>query len=41
MKPKLILLGLLPLLLTGCGFVFSKGPPDRSRTDGLIYMHRE
>jgi len=27
MKPKLILLGLWPLLLTGCGFVFSKGPP--------------
>jgi len=27
MKPRLILLGLLPLLVTGCGFVFSKGPP--------------
>ncbi len=27
MKPKLILLGLLSLLQTGCGFVFSKGPP--------------
>ncbi len=26
-KPKLILLALLPPLLTGCGFVFTKGPP--------------
>ena len=27
MKPTLVLLGLLPLLLPGCGFVFSQGPP--------------
>lgn len=27
MKPRLIVLGLLSLLQTGCGFVFSKGPP--------------
>jgi hypothetical protein len=27
MKAKLILLGLLSLPLTGCGFLFSKGPP--------------
>lgn len=27
MKPKLGLLGLLPLLLPDCGFVFSQGPP--------------
>src|SRR4051812_48880147 len=27
MKRNVIVLGLLPLLLSGCGFVFSKGPP--------------
>lgn len=27
MKPKLVLLGFLSLLLSGCGFVFSKAPP--------------
>lgn len=27
MKAKLLLLGLSSLLVTGCGFVFSKGPP--------------
>jgi uncharacterized protein YjdB len=27
MKPHVIMLGLLSFLLTGCGFVFSKGPP--------------
>ena len=27
MRPKLILLGLVPLLLSGCSFVFSHGPP--------------
>jgi len=27
MKRNVVMLGLLPLLLTGCGFVFSHGPP--------------
>ena len=27
MRPRIVLLGLVPLLLSGCGFVFSHGPP--------------
>lgn len=27
MRPRIFLLGLVPLLLSGCGFVFSHGPP--------------